>query len=83
MTNKLKPKRPTKKPITAVMLEYIGESENWEWYDIMFDVTPAEAVKHYYKENGMLQEYKNEIKNINTKQSSITLEIARAYIITF
>lgn len=75
--------RPTEKPITALMLEYIGESNEWEWYSILFDCTPFEAIQNYLYENNE-DEYilDNFNKTYNHELEKIEIDNVRAYYIT-
>ncbi len=39
------------KSIKAIMLEYIAESGNYEWYSVTRNETPKQAIKRYMAEN--------------------------------
>lgn len=42
----LRPPRPKAENIVAVMVEYLDANNEWQWSDIVFGVTPYEAVEN-------------------------------------
>jgi len=75
--------RPTPQPITAVMLEHIGATEEWEWYNILFDCTLQDAINSYYEDMYSEEELDNlKISNRANEQQEIVTEDCRAYYIT-
>lgn len=70
-----------KKPLKVVMLEHIGEDNSWEWYDVIRDTTPEEAVKSYLEER--LGEGE-EMENLKLEDDMVYGELTdvRAYYIT-
>lgn len=78
--------RPTPQPINAVMLEHIGESNTFEWYEILFNTTPYQAVYNYHKE--VLEEDEEQLLDslagiADTSLANPETDFARAYYITF
>ena len=78
-------KRPTPNPINAVMVEFFnGDTHEWEWYEILFDTTPYEAVKYYYESHDYDEPCTKALLNQSKpNQEKVDTEEARAYYITF
>jgi hypothetical protein len=55
-------------PLEAIMIEFIGESNSWEWYSIVRGITEQEAIKNYLTEMGLEEE--DEIKEEFDKRLS-------------
>lgn len=83
MTKKYLNPRPQKEPIKAIMLEHVGASEEWEWYNILFNCTLQDAINSYYSDMYDDEEAENlKIKNREHETNDIVTEECRAYYIT-
>lgn len=78
--NKSRAPRPIKGKITVVVLESYNEhTSNWELCGILFDTTPLNAVKQYYKEFREESITKNDVADYGNK---IIAEYAQAFYLS-
>lgn len=52
-----------KEALQVVMVEHIGDTGNWEWYDVVRDSTPKEQVIQYMQEQHGLDDIETEQQN--------------------
>jgi len=67
-----------KQPVRAVMLEYINECGNWEWYGVYLTITPKRAIKLY---NDAMHRGLKRPTYTGVKRGEIATDDARAYYI--
>lgn len=70
------------KKIKVVLVEHIGESNNWEWYSLARNITPEEALKEYCED---IMETETGVVTLNKKDGyyySENNDDVRATIVT-
>lgn len=79
-------KRPIKGTITAIMVENIGEFNEWQWYEILFDTDLKGAIQIYYQtaQDYTAEELAEVLPTIQgNPESELYTEDVKAYYINF